>query len=211
MAAGICNRSSVPSFEIVPESLSALGLLLEEFDAAHDEGCSVWKFTVKQRRLSRFGMSETLFCFLHEQAFIERHGEDVVLTLRGGDWLREVPLVSTGGLDATVILVARAGTLMRDVPFFHAEDRKLWFRGVLVKHFTQPANNQVTVLLAFQEAGWVHVIDDPLPGVKEKSRWQRMRDTINGLNDKQAGGRQHLHFGGTGTGQHIRWYPGKDA
>ena len=42
----------------------------------------------------------------------------------------------------------------RTKPYWDAERRTLWFRGVIVKQFRQPAENQILILSAFEELCW---------------------------------------------------------
>lgn len=88
-------------------------------------------------------------------------------------------------------------------PKYDAGFRELWWNGVLVKRFRQPALNQETILSAFQEEGWPPRLDDPLPGSREADPRVRLHDAIKGLNRNQAN--PCLHFGGDGTGRSIVW------
>ena len=73
----------------------------------------------------------------------------------------------------------------------------------MVKRFRVPAHNQEAVLAAFEEEGWPHRIDDPLPycaGVKAK---YRLHFTIGRLN--QSVKQRLIRFFGDGTGEGICW------
>lgn len=83
---------------------------------------------------------------------------------------------------------------------------RLWCGDRLIKEYREEAENQKTILAAFEEEGWPHRIDDPLPGVRDDRRAKRrLRDTITGLNqDHVAPG--VMRFRGDGTGRGVRWY-----
>ena len=73
----------------------------------------------------------------------------------------------------------------------------------LVKHFRVPSPNQAAVLDAFQEEGWPHWVDDPLPPLPNQEPKRRLRDTIKCLNQHQVS--RIIRFHGDGTGQRVSW------
>jgi hypothetical protein len=94
-----------------------------------------------------------------------------------------------------------------DTPFWDADLGKLWCSDKLIKAYREEAENQRLVLAAFQEQGWRHRIDDPIPGRRcerpGKAR-RRLRDTISGLNaDHITPG--VIRFRGDGTGTAVIW------
>lgn len=198
------NGSSPPEGIVGPEDHLALAFLLDCFEAVKAQSCSPWKAASKRLTLILKGMSEERLRFLQMKGLIAFHGDDVILTERGGAWARGMNLAV-----GAVTLTASLG--VRDVPFYDARKRKLWFRKVLVKSFAQPARNQVLVLEGFQDSAWDGPIDDPLPPVPGRIPQQRLHDTITALNRNQAGGLVYIHFRGTGTGEQVQWSPGKDA
>lgn len=211
MTPEMCNGSLAGSFAIAPAAFPALRLLLAEFEAAQAEQCSPWQFASKRRWLLLLGMSDELLEFLEQHCLVERHGRDVVLTEQGRVRLLELNLALPVGWEDDSAVVAHILHVQRDVPVYHDGNRELWFRGHLVKSYAQPAGSQLPVVLAFQEEGWVRIIEDPLSGIDGKDPAQRLHDTINALNRHQKGGRQYIRFGGTGGGTQIYWKPGKDA
>ena len=66
-------------------------------------------------------------------------------------------------------------------PRYDAERRTLFLGDVVLKVFKQPAKNQETLLMAFEEEGWPEHIDDPLPGSRVDAR-KRLHDTAANLN-----------------------------
>lgn len=96
---------------------------------------------------------------------------------------------------------------IRTRPNWDADLGKLWVGTLVVKAFTEAAENQRLVLAAFQEQEFRHRIDDPLsrkPGEPKRKRQRRRRDTIAGLND------DHIYpgvvyFRADGTGDGIVW------
>ena len=88
-------------------------------------------------------------------------------------------------------------------PQWDTEARELRMNGHLVKRFKWKAANQETVLAAFEEEGWPHRIDDPLPPHADQDSKRRLSDTIKCLNRKQIN--QLIHFRGDGTGEGVTW------
>lgn len=76
-----------------------------------------------------------------------------------------------------------------------------------MKHFRQPAPNQILILDAFQEQNWaIDHLEDPLPRGSadgEQDAKRRLKDTIKNLNRSLAPGT--IRFRGNGTGQCIVW------
>ncbi len=89
------------------------------------------------------------------------------------------------------------------IPCWDGQLRELRCGGRLVRRFRMRSPNQETVLSAFQEEGWPHRIDDPLPPRPGQSSKRRLHDTIKSLNRHQEN--RLLCFVGDGTGQGIRW------
>ncbi len=89
------------------------------------------------------------------------------------------------------------------VPKWDAQRRELRFDAATVKRFKWTAANQETILAAFEEEGWPHRIDDPLPPHPDQDSKRRLSDTIKCLNRRQI---SHLiHFHGDGTGEGVTW------
>ena len=88
-------------------------------------------------------------------------------------------------------------------PFWDSERRELKLGEWLIKCFRVPANNQTTILAAFEEDRWPPRIDDPIPPRYDQDPKRRLHDTINSLNRNQ----QHplLRFLGDGSGHGILW------
>lgn len=89
------------------------------------------------------------------------------------------------------------------LPTWDADARTLYFGDYIVKQFRVPAENQVTILDAFQEENWPTQIFDPLSPQKDVDPKQRLRDTIRGLNKNQVVAKIRFSSDGTGTG--IIW------
>ncbi|HEX5444104.1 MAG TPA: hypothetical protein VFW87_09765 [Pirellulales bacterium] len=96
----------------------------------------------------------------------------------------------------------------RDVPYYDARRRQLWYNGKPVKRLVQPSANQEAILMAFQEEGWPDEgIFDPLRPNGDTQPAKRLRDTLAALNGHhQTPG--VLRFGSDGTGQGVRWLLG---
>ena len=88
-------------------------------------------------------------------------------------------------------------------PHWNPVTRVLSLGDRIVKQFRVPAHNQEAVLSAFQEEGWPHRIDDPLPyraGVRAK---YRLHFTIGRLNQSEKD--RLIRFFGDGTGEGVCW------
>lgn len=89
------------------------------------------------------------------------------------------------------------------VPGYDALSRRLSWRGGVVKTLAREAACQEAVLLAFQQAGWPALLDDPLEveaGVDVKAR---LRQTVKSLNKRLRPGT--IRFHADGTGRAVRW------
>ncbi len=93
------------------------------------------------------------------------------------------------------------------LPQWDTDRRELRVAKQLVKRFKWHAINQETILVAFQEEGWPHRIDDPLAPKAEQDSKRRLNDTIKCLNRKQQS--KLIRFRGDGTGEGVVWehYP----
>lgn len=109
----------------------------------------------------------------------------------------------TPAIDETVGKPTATPALTSSQPTWDSRLRKLFYYGTLIKHFRVPAQNQETILSAFEEEGWPHKISDPLPPIKSTDSKQRLHDTIRSLNRNQAN--SLIKFGGDGTGEGIVW------
>lgn len=95
----------------------------------------------------------------------------------------------------------------RAKPFWDADLGRLWVGDLLIKAYTEAAENQRRVLDAFQEEDFRHRIDDPTcrrTSEPNRSRRRRRRDTIAGLNDDHVNP-GIIYFRGDGTGDSIIW------
>jgi hypothetical protein len=90
-------------------------------------------------------------------------------------------------------------------PLWDRDRQELRVGTEIVKQFKVPAPNQETVLAAFQEEGWPHRIDDPIPPQPDQESKRRLHDTINSLNRNQR--TPLVRFLGDGSGQGVRWEP----
>jgi hypothetical protein len=89
------------------------------------------------------------------------------------------------------------------IPQWNPKKRELTFQGEIVKYFRTAAPNQEKFLVAYQEEGWVHRIDDPLPPGSEQDSRERLRSAIKQLNRNQDN--NLLRFCGDGSGRGILW------
>lgn len=94
-------------------------------------------------------------------------------------------------------------TATQPVPLWNGTKLELIFQGLIVKAFRSIAPNQARILIAFQEEGWPHRIDDPLPPESEQDSRERLRNAIKQLNRNQDN--HLLRFCGDGSGKGILW------
>lgn len=88
------------------------------------------------------------------------------------------------------------------IPEWNGATRRLYFEGVLVKEFRQPAENQEIVLAAFEAKGWEVRVDDPLPPDAGPDVRDRLKNTVKGLNRQKC---PLLWFSRDGLGRGICW------
>lgn len=91
----------------------------------------------------------------------------------------------------------------RRTPHYDNELRRITVGGVLIKKYHEPSRNQIAVLIAFEEAGWPAVIDDPIPGSRVEPK-RRLRDTVAGLNASHRA-KNIVLFHAENDGEGISW------
>jgi hypothetical protein len=96
-----------------------------------------------------------------------------------------------------------ANTVSAPKPQWDAVYRELRVGKCVVKEYRVPSLNQESILLAFQEEGWPHRIDDPLPPQENIEPKCRLHDTIKRLNRSQKN--PLIRFRGDGTGEGVCW------
>jgi len=89
-------------------------------------------------------------------------------------------------------------------PRYDRERRSLYWGDKVIKEFKKPAQNQETILLAFEEEDWRPSILDPLPPTENTTPEKKLDDTIHALNSLHSN-KDLIRFGGDGTGKGIRW------
>ena len=163
---------------------------------------------------------------------LTEEGAKLVLELRGRESNEHIPLLSANGCAhgdkengpggnghrLVAFADADAETPLPQVPVLTPKNasppsRPCWDRDrqelrvgtLIVKQFKVPAPNQETILAAFQEEGWPHRIDDPIPPHPDKEPKRRLHDTIISLNRNQR--TPLIRFLGDGSGQGVRWEP----
>ena len=99
--------------------------------------------------------------------------------------------------------VPAEATPNHQIPQWDGCQKRLSFKGALVKQFVYSAPNQEAILTAFQEESWPHRVDDPLVPTSDQDARQRLKDTIRYLNQRMEN--PLLVFRGDGTGTGIVW------
>jgi hypothetical protein len=103
-----------------------------------------------------------------------------------------------------------ANALSASKPQWDAAYRELRLGKCVVKEYRVPSVNQEAILSAFQEEGWPHRIDDPLPPQENIEPKCRLHDAIKRLNRSQKD--RLIRFRGDGTGEGVCWeYAEADA
>jgi hypothetical protein len=88
-------------------------------------------------------------------------------------------------------------------PRYERRLRTLFSDTQVEKRIVHAADDQETVLRAFQEDGWCRVIDDPLPPKPGGNPAQRLRNTVGNLNRGLLAGRGRFYTHNRCTA--IRW------
>jgi hypothetical protein len=207
--------------------IAALSWLKQGYDYANDLGLDGWSFAVEIHVLRAEGLTDNDLRWLVCKGLVEHAGE---VTALGDDarsfretgrlrFCRKTCVVLTeagaaldlavrelDGSTAPAPLVALADSSGADArPRWDADRQELRLGGLVVKQYKVPAPNQEMILAAFEEEGWPHRIDDPIPPVYDSEPKRRLHDTINSLNRSQK--QPLLRFLGDGSGQGIRWEP----
>jgi hypothetical protein len=207
-----------------PSLRAPLALLLQATAFARRLGRSKWDFGVDGRFLKAAGLTLSQLHWLTEWNYVELakiaprrlnrkradfppahtswSGETrAVLTPKGEKAARRI--CATASKQGEVFPSATLSRLYSLAPTWNAVERRLSFEDLVVKTFLQPAANQELILAAFEEEGWPHGIDDPLPPRAGLSAKRRLHDAIKNLNRCQ----QHclICFRGDGSGRRVVW------
>ncbi len=205
---------------------AALRLLQEANEYAADLGLDAWAFAVELEvlrsiRLTNSDLRWLCMAGLVEHAYeVSEYGDELRRFQRGGPLftVRSCFVATAAGLAtahdvgeapaAPRVSLAVTPTLetpgeMDVLPKWDDQRRQVRIGRVVVKEFKLPAQNQETILTAFEEEGWPPRIDDPLSPVAEVEPKRRLHDAIQALNRNQRN--DLLRFMGDGSGEGIRW------
>lgn len=86
-------------------------------------------------------------------------------------------------------------------PIWDTVRRELRLGEIVIKRFKWPAENQTSILDAFENLGWPKKISDPLPEDSKVCPKRRLHDAIKCLNRKQL--HKLIKFRGDGTGNGV--------
>jgi hypothetical protein len=216
----------------VPEKIrSGLRLLLQAFEYAGQLGRNPWDFAVEIASLRLAGLNESDFRWLVCKGFVTHACETGIFASDDRVFRPEAPLRFTkrscfvltlagaaaaclAGCDVeearpaiTPAVHGHAACDAKDVvtvrPAWDRNRHKLHLGNRLVKEFRLRAQNQGTVLTAFEEEGWPARIDDPLQPSPDIDSKRRLADTIKRLNRNQTN--RLILFRGDGTGEGVIW------
>jgi len=225
-----CVRLKSEDVELAKDlPVESLSMLLRAAHYAQDAHCGVWHFAVEAARLLQAGLSECDLRWLACKGYVEhslessplvgtqqqfassptRHFADhtmFVLTPRGRVLAKNALTGETAAADAPSAIDKAAPQLVEypaSHPTWDQQRRELRIGRTVVKRFRVPAENQETILTAFEEEAWAVHVDDPLPPAAGIDPKRRLHSTIQCLNRNQ---RTHLlNFHGDGTGCGVRW------
>ena len=206
------------------EVQQALTHLYRAHEFALDVQLNVWQFAEPLRNLAAMGVQEPALRWLVVKGYAE-HAHELttfseadrrfrpspnvsftpktcfVITEAGVEFMRGEQEVAS--LPAFTIPMRRLAVVAAPMPHWDQRMRTLYLGDQIVKRYRVLAGNQERVLAAFEEEGWAHVIDSPLPPQVETYPETRLRDTIRRLNSNHV---DHLlHFYGDGTSCHVLW------
>lgn len=226
-AAGVDTmRGSVRLDEIRPHMQRGLLLLAQAYEYATDLQRNIWDFAVEIESFRRVDMTNSDLRWLvcknlveharevgvsGEKGRVFRHGSDLsfskrtcfVLTPAGSELAKDLPPLKAPGVTEKFASQAEPENDGPLRPRWDCERQEFRLGDQLVKEFKLPSPNQETILMAFEEEGWPHRIDDPLPPHPEMDSKRRLHDTIKSLNRNQK--RRLVRFMGDGSGQGVRW------
>lgn len=206
-------------FPFAPLFQPALEILRRAYQYAADVGLDPWQFSLELPGLRTAGLDNADIQWLLHKRYLQHAYECSVPTkalrqFRFTKWPRRFTqrscfVLSEAGLElvpaqplALDELIEEANRAKR--PKYHADIRELWFQGEKAKWFRTPAGNQELILLAFEEEGWPHFMDDPLPPLPDIVPSRRLGHAIRRLNGNIKG---QLRFHGNGDGRGLRWEP----
>jgi hypothetical protein len=208
-------------------------LLFEAYAYALDTRRCAWDFAVDATSLHTAGLGVNDLRWLayrgfiaHTSAALSGGNEELpiqlngrltftdqtlfVLTDKGAEFAsRFLDAGRSTGPDVTSFLQESNSQNDAAHPCWLPERRELHLNGSLVKRYKWQAMNQETVLAVFEEEGWPHRIDDPLPQAPEQDPKRRLSDTIKCLNRKQTN--RLVLFRGDGAGEGVVWDRIKDG
>jgi hypothetical protein len=207
----------------------AFSVLWRASQYAQNACCGVWQFAVELAHLQQAGLSECDLRWLACKGYVEHsHGScrptatqqqfdfspvlrftdhtSFVLTPRGRMLAKS--LLSGAEAAATAPYASDAAALplvvcQAPLPIWDHQRRELRIGRIVIKRFVVPAENQETILSAFQEEDWPAHIHDPLPPAPEMDPKRRLHSTIQCLNRNQKS--RLVHFNGNGNGSGVRW------
>lgn len=208
-----------PTRDFLSEIRPGIVELLTSFECARSVECDVWDFAVEIRRLRKAGLAENEFRWLVFKEYVD-HARELTGSKVNGRQFRQ-----TGNLSftrRTCFVLTEVGVLFartvlsqipakpsifpivaKGEPTWDPYRRELRIDEHVVKRFRCSAKNQERILASFEEEGWPHRIDDPIPPKPDQNQSQRLRDAICSLNKHQQS--RLIRFRGDGSGRGVVW------
>lgn len=121
----------------------------------------------------------------------------------GREMFRFVALLG-GQAGAPPASAAGASLPQNRVPHYDEELRRLTVGGQLIKKYHEPSPNQIAILIAFEEAGWPAVMDDPIPSRPGVDPKRRLRDAVAALNGHHKI-KSIMRFHAENDGEAVSW------
>ena len=212
---------------LVDRHRQALCLMLHAHEYAKDTNCDPWQFALSMGELETIGLATPDIRWLLMKNYAAlgmeltvpgdpvrsfrpvpitsiNRAAGIILTLEGAEYLNgRLKISPPPPVPGSHSNLTREHAKNDRRPRWDSGRRELRVGSIVVKRFRVPAPNQELILQVFEEEGWPHSIDDPLPPVLEVDCQQRLRATIKSLN------RCHIvplvRFHANGGGQVICW------
>ncbi len=220
--------SQFPTRDFLSRIRPGMVELLTSLDCANSVKSDIWNFAVEISILRKVGLGENEFRWLIFMKYVD-HAQEVTRPKDDGRQFRQTGnltfakrtcfvLTEVGVLFARTILRQDPASTSNSpmtaesdpknaadqiVPTWDAQRRELRMSGRVIKRFRWLAKNQERILETFEEEGWLHRIDDPIPPQPQVNQRQRLRDAVRALNKNHEN--SLIRFRGDGSGQGVVW------
>ncbi len=191
-----------------PGMRTALKLLTDAYQFALDSREDIWEFAIELSQMRSARVSHSELRWLVHRGWVEHAWEIRRLGLKRRRFQQPTslafPEMTCFVLTGTGAEAMLSKALLVSGPSWDEQRRELRLDGQLVKRIARRAENQETILDAFQTRGWPARIDDPLPPrQRRRARVERLHEAVRRLNYGQT--QVRLRFRRDGTGSGVVW------